>query len=287
MVKTVSVAESHETKKPAGRPARAQEVVLRVLALHKRFGPRTVLSGVNLEVRRGEVLVIMGGSGCGKSTLLRHLIGALTPDQGSVELFGQDLAQLSEEGLNAIRRRFGILFQSGALFNSLTVGENVMLPLREHTALQEEIIRIIMKMKLELVGLRDFEDLMPSQISGGMRKRVGLARAIALDPEIIFYDEPGAGLDPIVAGVIDQLIMDLSHKLGVTSVVVTHEMGSAFRIASRMVMLYEGQVVAQGTPDEIRASDDPLVKQFIRGEPDGPIPLRRSRVDYETDLLSG
>jgi phospholipid/cholesterol/gamma-HCH transport system ATP-binding protein len=168
----------------------------------------------------------------------------------------------------------------------MTVGDNVALPLREHSALDEAIIRLIVKMKLELVGLRDFESLMPAQISGGMKKRVGLARALALDPEIIFYDEPGAGLDPIVAGVIDKLIMDLSQKLGVTSIVVTHEMGSAFRIADRMVMLYEGRVVARGTPEEIRASQDPIVKQFVSGEPDGPIPLRRSKINYEEDLLA-
>ncbi len=263
-----------------------KEVLIRVKGLRKSFGSRWVLNGIDLEVRRGEILVIMGGSGCGKSTLLRHLIGALTPTDGTVELFGKELADLDDDDLNAVRKRFGVLFQSGALFNSLTVGENVALPLREHTSLQEEIIRIILKMKLELVGLRDFEGLMPSQISGGMQKRVGLARAIALDPEIIFYDEPGAGLDPIVAGVIDKLIMDLSGKLGVASVVVTHEMGSAFRIAHRMIMLYDGRIVAQGTPEEIRGSADPLVRQFIRGDPDGPIPLRRSRVDYETDLLT-
>ncbi len=262
------------------------EVLIRVKGLEKSFGQRKILDGVNLEVRRGETLVIMGGSGCGKSTLLRHLIGALAPDAGTVELFGKDLAALDEEGLNAVRRRFGVLFQSGALFNSLTVGENIALPLREHTPFAEEIIRIVVNMKLELVGLRDFRDLMPAQISGGMKKRVGLARALALDPEIIFCDEPGAGLDPVVAGIIDKLIMDLTRKLGVTSVVVTHEMGSAFRIADRMVMLFEGRIVAEGTAEEIRGSPDPLVQQFIRGEPDGPIPLRCSRIEYETDLLS-
>ncbi len=288
------MAESMHETAPDAAPQKRQkrpglenkEVLIRVKGLRKCFGSRWVLNGIDLEVRRGEILVIMGGSGCGKSTLLRHLIGALAPTEGTVELFGKELAHLSDDELNGVRKRFGVLFQSGALFNSLTVGENVALPLREHTSLQEEIIRIILKMKLELVGLRDFEGLMPSQISGGMQKRVGLARAIALDPEVIFYDEPGAGLDPIVAGVIDKLIMDLSGKLGVASVVVTHEMESAFRIAHRMIMLYEGRIVAQGTPEEIRNSTDPLVRQFIRGEPDGPIPLRRSRVDYETDLLT-
>jgi phospholipid/cholesterol/gamma-HCH transport system ATP-binding protein len=272
--------------KAHARPRITPEVLIRAKGVRKSFGGRPVLTGVDLAVHRGEVVVIMGGSGCGKSTLLRHLIGAVEPDEGTVELFGKDLATLDPDGLDAVRKRFGILFQSGALYNSLTVGENVALPLREHTGLDDEIIRIVTKMKLELVGLRDFERLMPAQISGGMKKRVGLARALALDPEIIFYDEPGAGLDPVMAGVIDKLILDLSRKLGVTSVVVTHEMGSAFRIADRMVMLFEGRIVAEGTPVEIRSSTDPLVVQFIRGDPDGPIPLRRSRVEYETDLLS-
>jgi len=279
------MSEAEEESQYQEEPADA-EVLIRVEDLRKSFGDREVLSGVHLEVRRGETLVVMGGSGCGKSTLLRHLMGATAPDSGIVEIFGKDLSTLDEDELNEIRKRFGVLFQSGALFNSMTVGENVALPLREHKQLDEDVIRIVVKMKLELVGLRDFEDLMPAQISGGMKKRVGLARALALDPEIIFYDEPGAGLDPVMAGVIDKLITDLSQKLGVTSVVVTHEMESAFQIADRMLMLYEGQVVASGTPDEIRWSTDDLVQQFIRGNPDGPIPLRRSRIDYEADLLA-
>ncbi|MBI4582425.1 MAG: ABC transporter ATP-binding protein [Planctomycetes bacterium] len=260
--------------------------MIRIEGLRKSFGDLLVLDGVNLEVRKGETVVIMGGSGCGKSTVLRHLIGVLEPDDGKVELFDQDLSQLDEDGLSALRRRFGILFQSGALYNSMTVGENVALPLREHTNLAEDIIQIIVKIKLELVGLRDFESLMPAQLSGGMRKRVGLARAIALDPEIVFYDEPTTGLDPIVAGVIDKLINDLKISLGITSLVVTHDMESAFRIADRMVMLYEGRVVASGTPEEIKKTSNPLVRQFVQGEPDGPIPLRLSKVDYEADLLS-
>jgi phospholipid/cholesterol/gamma-HCH transport system ATP-binding protein len=267
------------------RTRKTSEVVVRVADLRVDLDSRAVLTGVNLNVYRGETLVILGGSGSGKSTLLRALIGVLAPTRGTVELFGQDVYELDQDALNALRKRFGILFQSGALYNSMTVGENVALPLREHTGLSEEIIQIMVKMKLELVGLRDFEHLIPSQLSGGMKKRVGLARALALDPEIIFYDEPGAGLDPITAGVIDKLIMDLSRKLGVTSIVVTHEMGSAFRIADRMVMLYEGRMVAEGTPAEFRGTSDPLVRQFVNGEPDGPIPLRRSKVDYEDDLL--
>jgi len=213
------------------------------------------------------------------------MIGDYLPEEGSVRIFGQDLTTLDEAAMNALRKRFGILFQSGALFNSMTVADNIALPLREHAELDEHVIQIVVKMKLELVGLRDFEHLMPAQLSGGMKKRVGLARAVALDPEILFYDEPTAGLDPIATGVTDALIRDLSKKLGVTSVVVTHDMGSAFRIADRMAMLYRGELIALGTPDDIRTSSDPRVKQFVEGLADGPIPLRQSSKDYAADLL--
>ena len=276
--------DENTAKQDASRTG--DDIVVQVEHLEVIFGDRRILRDVNLRVRRGETLVILGGSGSGKSTLLRCVIGSLEPSSGQVFLLGEDIYAHDEERLNEVRKRFGILFQSGALFNSMTVGENVALPLREHSRLDEDIIRIMVKMKLELVGLRDFEDLKPAEISGGMRKRVALARALALDPEILFYDEPGAGLDPIVAGVIDKLIMDLSGKLGVTSVVVSHEMGSAFKIADRLVLLFDGEIVAEGTPDEFRCSEDPYVRQFIHGEPDGPIPLRRSKVDYESDLLT-
>lgn len=263
------------------------EVVVRCRGVTKSYGERQILHGIDLEVRKGQTLVIMGGSGHGKSTLLRLMIGAERPDSGSIEIFGKDITQLTELEMYPLKRRFGVLFQSGALYNSMTVGENIALPLREHTELDDNIIKIIVKLKLELVGLRDFEDLIPAQLSGGMKKRVGLARAIALDPEIIFYDEPGAGLDPVVLAVIDELITGLGAKLGVASIVVTHEMQSAFRIADRMVLLYRGDIVAEGTPDEIRNSENPIVQQFIRGEAEGPIPHRLSSKDFAEDLLGG
>jgi len=263
------------------------EVVIRCTDVKKSYDGREILHGCSLEVRKGETLVIMGGSGHGKSTLLRLMIGAEQPDGGTIEIFGKDIGKLTEREMYPLKRRFGVLFQSGALYNSMTVAENIALPLREHTDLDENIIAIIVKLKLELVGLRDFEHLVPSQLSGGMKKRVGLARAIALDPEIIFYDEPGAGLDPVVLAVIDELITGLGEKLGVASIVVTHEMNSAFRIANKMVLLYRGDIIATGGPDDIRNSDDPIVQQFIQGKAEGPIPHRLSSRDFAEDLLGG
>ena len=266
----------------------------RVHGLVKRFGDRAILDGVDLEILGGETMVIMGGSGCGKSTLLRHLIGSLVPDEGGVELLGRELNDLDEDGLDAVRKRFGILFQSGALLNSMTIGENVALPLREHTDLDEATIEIMVRIKLEQVGLRAAFDLMPAEISGGMKKRAGLARAIALDPEILFYDEPSAGLDPVTSAEIDQLMMDLSGKLGVTSVVVTHEMDSAFRIADRMAMLDRGKLLKVGTKAEFQAIRDAgptgdettdLICQFLRGDSEGPITNRRRQTGYEEDIL--
>ncbi len=274
-------------------PSRESPVV-RVIDLVKRFGARSVLDGVNLNVLPGETMVVMGPSGCGKSTLLRHMIGSMWPDAGRVELFGRDLGDMSEAQLDQARKRFGILFQSGALFNSMTVGENVALPLREHTNLDSDTIEIIVRIKLELVGLREAMDRMPAEISGGMKKRAGLARAIALDPEILFYDEPSAGLDPVTSAEIDQLIMDLSHKLGVTSVVVTHEMDSAFRIADQMAMLDCGKMLKVACRQEFEdirdgqagsSPGDALIRQFLRGESEGPITARRLSSGYAEDIL--
>lgn len=285
------------TEQPQDRSGRRQQdeaPAIRVIDLVKVYGERTVLDGVRFDVQRGETLVIMGGSGCGKTTLLRHMIGSVTPTNGRVELLGENLNDLSENELDRLRLRFGILFQSGALFNSMTVAENVALPLREHTNLDADTIGIIVKMKLELVNLRDAADRMPAEISGGMKKRAGLARAIALDPEVLFYDEPSAGLDPVTSAEIDQLIIDLSKKLGVTSVVVTHEMDSAFRIADRMVMLDMGRVLKIGPRSEfeqlrvVESGGDEtasLIRQFLRGDSKGPITNRRLSSRYEQDIL--
>jgi phospholipid/cholesterol/gamma-HCH transport system ATP-binding protein len=261
------------------------EPVLELRGVQKVFDGRQVLKDINLAVAAGEVIAIIGGSGSGKSTLLRCIIGEYVPDGGHVLFWGEDACHASPKRLDRIRRRYGILFQSGALYSSMTVGENVALPLREHTDLDNKIIEMVVKMKLELVGLRDFEDLSPAQISGGMRKRVGLARAIALDPEILFYDEPTSGLDPIATSAIDQLVIDLRAKLNVTSIVVTHDMKSAFRIADRIAMLYNGEFIAIGPPEEFRGAADARIEQFVEGLADGPIPLRVSKTDYLDDLM--
>jgi phospholipid/cholesterol/gamma-HCH transport system ATP-binding protein len=273
---------------PAPIPDRG-EPLIEVIDLVKKFGDRTVLNGLNFKVYKGDTFIIMGGSGCGKTTLLKHLIGSEKPTSGAIKLFGEDIACMDGEELDRIRKRFGMNFQFGALLQSMTVGENVALPLLEHSAVDETIIDLIIKMKLELVGLTGFEDLKPSEISGGMRKRVGLARAVALDPELIFSDEPTSGLDPVMTAVIDQLTMDLTKKLGVTAVVVTHDMTSAFRIGSRMIMLgsgaNQGTIIAEGTPDEIRHHPNLMLQQFIKGEADGPIPLKLSKDGYIKRLI--
>jgi len=262
----------------------SKEVVISLKNVTKRFGGKTIIDNVSLDIRGGEIFVIMGCSGSGKSTLLRIMTGILKPDEGSVYVMGKDISKISEEELDEIRKSFGMLFQYSALLDSLTVEENVALPLREHTKLAENIIKIIVRMKLALVGLKGFENHYPSQISGGMRKRVGLARAIALDPDIVFYDEPTSGLDPVVGGVIDKLIMDLSKKLLITSVVVTHDMQSVFRIADRVAMIHKGKLVEVGTPQEIKNSPNPYIQQFINGSPEGPIDFFREDINVFEDL---
>jgi phospholipid/cholesterol/gamma-HCH transport system ATP-binding protein len=284
----MSVAATQETR--FTDPATTQrEPVIEVRDLYKELGGRMVTNGVSFTVYRGDTMVIIGGSGCGKSTLLRQIIGSIKPSSGSIKIFGEEITNMKERDLGRIRRRFGMLFQSGALLQSLTVGENVALPILEHSRVDESIAELIVKMKLELVGLTGFEDLKPAEISGGMKKRVALARALALDPELLFSDEPTSGLDPVMTAVVDRLTQDLTRKLGMTAVVVTHDMTSAFRIGTQMIMLGTGQklgtILAQGSPAEIRKHPDPMLQQFIHGEADGPIPLRLSKGDYLKRLL--
>ena len=282
----------------AGSAGSSPEVRITVRDLGKTFGTQTVLQGVNLDVHAGETIVIMGGSGCGKSTLLRLLIGSHKPTSGSIKLLGQDIAEIGDVAFDDIKRQFGILFQSAALFQSMSIADNVALPLREHTNLAPEVIEMMVKIKLELVGLRQHADKFPSQISGGMAKRAGLARAMAMDPKILFYDEPSAGLDPVTSAEIDQLIKELTRNFAVTSVVVTHEMDSAFTIADRMLMLDGGRVLKVGSREEFErlravsdadvsglSEDDQIIRQFLRGAAQGPITRRRSADDYREDLL--
>ena len=235
------------------------------------YGERVVLDGISLTVPRGKVTALMGASGGGKTTMLRLIGGQVRAQKGEVLFNGQDVGKLDQEGLYAARRRMGMLFQFGALFADLTVFENVAFPLREHTNMPESLIRDIVLMKLQAVGLRGARDLMPSEISGGMNRRVALARSIALDPELMMYDEPFSGLDPISLGTAARLIRQLNDTLGITSVVVSHEIPETFHMADRVIVLANGGIAAQGTPQEVRESTDPLVNQFVNGLPDGPV----------------
>jgi phospholipid/cholesterol/gamma-HCH transport system ATP-binding protein len=241
--------------------------MIRVVDLVTHYGDRLILNHVNLEIQAGETMVILGGSGTGKSTLLRHMIRLERPTSGHIYLKNHDVCCMPEERFNLLRRKIGMLFQGAALFNSMTIEDNVALPLRELTQLEESTIRIMTRIKLDLVGLSGVEKYMPAELSGGMKKRAGLARALAMDPEILLFDEPSAGLDPITAAGIDSLILKLKQAFRITVVVVTHEMASAFTIADRITMMHAGEVVAVGTPVEIRASTHPLVQQFLTRTP--------------------
>lgn len=245
-----------------------QQPIINIKNLVTTYGALEVLKGIDLDIYQGETMVILGRSGCGKSTLLRHIIGLSKPTEGQILIKGNNIISMSEDDMVEILKTIGMLFQGAALFNSMTVGDNVALPLREHTGLEESTIRIMTRMKLEQVGLSGFEDFMPSQLSGGMKKRAGLARSLAMDPEILFCDEPSAGLDPIVAVGIDHLLLRLKKAFNMTMVVVTHELSSVEIIADRIAMLYEGRIIACGTLSELKNSDDPRIIQFFNREPD-------------------
>jgi phospholipid/cholesterol/gamma-HCH transport system ATP-binding protein len=247
------------------------EHIIELKDLHKSFKRQKVLDGLFLAAPRGKITVIIGRSGSGKSVLLKHIIGLIKPDRGQVLVGGQDITGMDDHELNDLRRRFGMLFQDAALFDSMNVGDNVAFPLREHTKLKEAEVKQAVADKLALVGLAGVEEKMPNELSGGMRKRAGLARAIALEPEIILYDEPTTGLDPLLTDAINRLIKETGQRLGITSVVISHDIAGAFAMADQIAMLYQGRIIAAGAPDELRRSEDPVVQQFIHGRAEGPI----------------
>lgn len=251
------------------------------------YGARRILDDLSFTVPRGKVTALMGASGGGKTTVLRLIGGQVRAQQGEVRFDGRDVGQLAPADLYGVRRRMGMLFQFGALFTDLSVFDNVAFPLREHTTLPESLVRDIVLMKLNAVGLRGARDLMPSEVSGGMARRIALARAIALDPELVMYDEPFAGLDPISLGTAAQLIRRLNDTLGITSIVVSHDLEETFRIADRVVILANGRIAAQGTPDEVRRSQDPLVHQFVNAEPEGPVRFHYPGASVADDFSAG
>jgi phospholipid/cholesterol/gamma-HCH transport system ATP-binding protein len=246
--------------------------------VHKSFGNNHVLRGLNLSIRHGESMVVIGGSGTGKSVLIKCIIGILTPERGKIYVSGQDMGSLKEKDLYQLRKKFGMLFQAGALFDSMKVWENVGFGLLQHTTLSEKEIKKRAIERLNLLGLYKIEDLMPSELSGGMRKRVSLARAIAMEPEILLYDEPTTGLDPIRADAINELILEMKGTIKATSITITHDMVSAYKIADRIAMLYQGQIVEVGTPEEIKNSPNAIVQQFIQGKADGPITRAEAQI---------
>jgi len=249
------------------------KIKLRVVNLYKFFGEKQVLKGCDLEVQEGESMVVIGGSGSGKTVLIKCIIGLIQPDEGKIYVDGSEITSLNERELSEVRKKFGMLFQGGALFDSMRIWENVGFALRQHTRRSDEEIRRISSEKLRLVGLRDIEELMPSELSGGMKKRASLARAIAMEPEILLYDEPTTGLDPIMADAINELIVQMREKLNVTSIAITHDMKSAYKIADRIAMLFQGKIIEVGTPEEIKNSSHPIVQQFIQGRSEGPIKI--------------
>jgi phospholipid/cholesterol/gamma-HCH transport system ATP-binding protein len=253
------------------RSCAPEEILIRLKEVHKSFGNKQVLRGVNLDVKCGETMVVIGGSGTGKSVLIKCVIGLLHHDHGEIYVEDQEISRFSAREWSDLRKKFGMLFQRDALFDSMTVWENVGFGLTRHTSLSENEIKEVAIEKLRLVGLENVEQVMPAELSGGMRKRVALARAIAMEPAILLYDEPTTGLDPIMANVINDLIVDLREKLAVTAIAITHDLNSAYRIANRIGMLYQGRIIEVGTPEAIQSSSNPIVQQFIHGETEGPI----------------
>jgi phospholipid/cholesterol/gamma-HCH transport system ATP-binding protein len=273
------------TEPGAAAAAPSPEIAVQLTGVTFGYNPRRpVLRSIDLTIPRGKLVAIMGGSGCGKTTILRLIGGQLRPQSGTIVVGGHDVGKLDRDALFALRRRIGMLFQFGALFTDMTVFENIAFPLREHTELQEELIRDLVLMKLNAVGLRGAAQLRPAELSGGMARRVALARAIALDPMLVMYDEPFAGLDPISLGVVGQLIRRLNDALGITSIVVTHDIYESLKIVDYIYFVSEGRIIAQGTPGEVRASNDPFVRQFVDGEPDGPVAFHYPAKQLERDF---
>lgn len=245
--------------------------MIKIRALKMAFGPKMVLDGVNLDIETGKITVIIGRSGEGKSVLIKHIIGLLKPDEGTIMLDGDDLTRMSERELNETRKRFGMLFQGAALFDSMTVAENVGFPLKEHTDLGADDVRKIVSEKLRRVGLVGVEDMMPADLSGGMKKRVGLARAIVMDPEIVLFDEPTTGLDPIMSDSIADLVLDTQKALNTTYILITHDIPFTYKIADKIAMLHEGRIISEGTVEEMKVDKNPVVRQFLEGSAEGPI----------------
>jgi len=245
--------------------------MIKIKRLKKSFGPKKVLDGVNLEIEKGRITVIIGRSGEGKSVLLKHIIGLMRPDEGQILLDGADITAMSEHDFAEVLKRFGMLFQGAALFDSMTVGENVGFALKEHTDLGEDDIRAVVAEKLRQVGLEGVEEMMPADLSGGMKKRVGLARAIVMDPEIVLFDEPTTGLDPVMSATVANLILDTQKALNTTYIVITHDIPLTYKIADKLAMLHEGRIIESGTIKEMKANDNPVVQQFLEGRAEGPI----------------
>ena len=262
----------------------SQPALVEIRDLNFTYDKRPVLQGINMTFPKGKLVAIMGLSGCGKTTLLRHIGGALKPTKGYVKMDGQVMHELNQDGLYAVRRKMGMLFQFGALFTDMSVYDNVAFQMREHTDLPEDMIHDLVIMKLNAVGLRGAQHMMPSELSGGMARRVALARTVALDPMLIMYDEPFAGLDPISLTVIGDLIRRLNDALGATSIIVTHDIQESLKIVDYVYFMAGGVIVAEGTPDELRACDTDFVHQFVHGEMDGPVPFHYPGVDYQQDL---